>query len=192
MRRAVIAIDDKRILLMLHNRDEQALAVTEQRYGALCRSIARSILGSEQDAAECFNDALLRVWNTIPPANPDNFCAYLIVIVRNCAMDRYRAGNSEKRGGGQQQLALEELSELFPASDNVSSEVEQRELLAAVTGFLQKLPEKQRSLFIRRYWSFASYTELAAASGMRENHIQVTLSRIRKKLLKNLKEEGLL
>ena len=188
----MIAIDDKRILLMLNNRDEQALKATEERYGALCRSIARNILGNEQDVEECLNDALLRVWNTIPPANPDNYCAYLIVIVRNNAMDRYRAGRSEKRGRGQQPVALEELSALFPASDNVCSEVEQREMLSAVTDFLRKLPKKQRSLFIRRYWSFASYPELAAEFGMRENHVQVTLSRIRKKLLKYLGEEGLL
>ncbi len=188
----MIAIDDKRILLMLNNRDEQALKATEERYGALCRSIARNILGNEQDAEECLNDALLRVWNTIPPANPDNYCAYLIVIVRNNAMDRYRAGKSEKRGRGQQPVALEELSALFPASDNVCSEVEQREMLSAVTDFLRKLPKKQQSLFIRRYWSFTSYPELAAEFGMRENHVQVTLSRIRKKLLIYLREEGLL
>ena len=61
-RRAVIAIDDKRILLMLNNRDEQALAVIAEQYGALCRTVARDILGSEQDAEECLNDALLQIW----------------------------------------------------------------------------------------------------------------------------------
>ena len=177
---------------MLHNRDQQALRETAERYGALCRSVARRILGNEQDAEECLNDALWRIWNSIPPAKPDNYCAYLLVIVRNNAMDRCRAGNSEKRGGGQQPVALDELSELFPASDNVCSEVERREMLAAVTDFLRKLPQKQQSLFIRRYWSFASYPELAAEFGMRENHVQVTLTRIRKKLLKHLREEGLL
>lgn len=188
----MIAIDDKGILLMLNNRDEQALKVTEERYGALCTSIARNILGNDEDAEECWNDALLRVWNAIPPAKPENYCAYLIVIVRNNAMDRYRAGASEKRGSGQQQVALDELSELFPSSDNVSSAVEQREMLATVTAFLNRLPKKQRGLFIRRYWSFTSFTDLAAEFGMRENHVQVTLSRIRKKLLKYLREEGLL
>jgi hypothetical protein len=45
----VIAINDKRILLMLNNRDEQALKMTEERYGALCRIVVRDILGTEQD-----------------------------------------------------------------------------------------------------------------------------------------------
>ncbi len=191
-RKAVIAIDDKRILLMLNNRDEQALKETAERYGALCRSAARDILGNDQDAEECFNDALLQIWNAIPPAKPDNFCAYLLKTVRNAALDRYKSGHRSKRGSGQQAAALEELSELLPASDNVLSEVEQRELLAAITRFLQGLPQKQRDLFIRRYWRFSSFSDLARDFDMRENNVQVTLTRIRKKLHSYLRGEGLL
>lgn len=188
----MIAIEDAQILSMLRNRDEHALEVTAEQYGALCRKIACDILGNEQDAEECLNDALLQIWNAIPPAEPENYCAYLMKTVRNHALNRYKAGHSEKRGGGQQAAALDELSELLPASDNVLSELEERELLAAITRFLQKLPQKQRSLFVRRYWGFTSFAELAEAFGMRENNVQVTLSRIRKKLLAYLKEEGLL
>ncbi len=191
-RRAVIAIDDKRILLMLNNRDEQALAVIAEQYGALCRTVARDILGSEQDAEECLNDALLQIWNAIPPAQPENFCAYLLKTVRNHALNRYKAGHRTKRGGGQQAAALDELSELLPSSENVLSELERRELLEAISRFLQSLPVKKRNLFIRRYWGFTSFSDLAAESGMRENNVQVTLSHIRKKLLAYLRKEGLL
>ena len=79
----VIAIDDKNILSMLNNRDEQALIEITVKYGTLCRSVARNILENEQDAEECLNDALLQIWNTIPPVQPKNFCAYLIKIIRN-------------------------------------------------------------------------------------------------------------
>ncbi len=191
-RRAVIAIDDKRILLMLNNRDEQALAVIAEQYGALCRTVARDILGSEQDAEECLNDALLQIWNAIPPAQPENFCAYLLKTVRNHALNRYKAGHRTKRGSGQQAAALDELSELLPSSENVLSELERRELLEAISRFLQSLPVKKRNLFIRRYWGFTSFSDLAAESGMRENNVQVTLSHIRKKLLAYLRKEGLL
>ena len=62
-------IDDKRILLMFNNRDEQALRMAADQYGRLCQSIAKNILKNEQDAEECLNDALLKTWNTIPPAH---------------------------------------------------------------------------------------------------------------------------
>ena len=191
-RKAVIAINDNDILMMLNNRDEQALTETAERYGTLCRLTARDILGSEQDAEECFNDALLQIWNAIPPAQPDNFCAYLLKTVRNTALDRYKSRHRGKRGSGQQAAALDELSELLPSPENVLSELEQRELLAAITRFLQTLPQKQRDLFIRRYWRFSSFSDLARDFDMRANNVQVTLSRIRKKLHNYLREEGLL
>ena len=178
--------------MLLHNRDEQALQASMQQYGALCRTVARSILGSDEDAEECLNDALLQIWNSIPPADPENYCAYLMKTVRNLALNRYKARHREKRGNGQVSQALDELAEIFPAAENVEKELEQRELLNAVTAFLQGLPEQQRNLFIYRYWQAEAIADLAALSGMTENHVKVTLSRLRKRLQKYLREEELL
>jgi RNA polymerase sigma-70 factor (ECF subfamily) len=178
--------------MLLHSRDEQALQASMQQYGALCRTVARSILGSDEDAEECLNDALLQIWNSIPPADPENYCAYLMKTVRNLALNRYKARHREKRGNGQVSQALDELAEIFPAAENVEKELEQRELLNAVTAFLQGLPEQQRNLFIYRYWQAEAIADLAALSGMTENHVKVTLSRLRKRLQKYLREEGLL
>ena len=176
---------------MLNNRDEQALKESVQLYGALCRSVARNILGSDEDAEESLNDALLRVWQAIPPAKPENYCAYLLKLVRNAALDRYRARQRDKRGGGQLSQALEELSEIFPAAENVESELEQRELMQAVAAFLQNLPEKQRNLFICRYWQSEPVAALAGRFAKNENTVKVTLARLRKRLQKYLREEGL-
>ena len=185
-------MDDKRILWLLNNRDEQALKESARLYGALCRSVARNILGSDEDAEECLNDALYRVWNAIPPANPENYCAYLLKAVRNAALDRYKARRRNKRGGGQVSQAIDELTEIFPSAENVERELEQRELMQAVTAFLQKLPEKQRNLFICRYWQSAAIAELAQRFDMTENHVKVTLARLRKQLQSYLREGGLL
>ena len=166
--------------------------MTSEQYGGLCQSIAKSILKNEQDAEECLNDALLKTWNTIPPAKPNNFCAYLLRIVQNLAIDRFRAKSREKRGGTQSAAALDELAEFLPSSDNIQSEVEQRELLSAITRFLEGLPEKQRGMFIRRYWGCASNDEIAEAYQMRKHNVEVSLSRIRQNLREHLRKEGLL
>lgn len=190
--KAVNAMTDKRILLMLQNRDEQALRAITAEYGALCRSAALDILRNEQDAEECLNDALLTVWNAVPPAQPDNFRAYLLKILRNHALDRYKAGHRTKRGSGAYPAALDELAEILPGAQNTEETVERREMLSAVTGFLRTLPAKQRDLFVRRYWSFSSFTDLAADFHMSENNVKVTLTRLRRRLLEHLKKEGLL
>jgi len=181
----VIAIDDKRILLMLNNREEQALKATTAEYGALCKAVALDILGNEQDAEECINDA-------IPPAKPENYRAYLLKILRNIALDKLKAKHRDKRGGSQYAEALDELAEILPAVQNTEDTVEQREMLEAVSRFLAALPDVQRNLFVRRYWRFASFSELASDYSMTENRVQVTLSRLRKRLQRYLRKEGLL
>lgn len=190
--KVVIAIEQQDILSMLFNRDEQALKETVAAYGTVLRAAAFDILKNEQDAEECINDALLTVWNAVPPANPENYRAYLLKILRNIALNKYKSSRSEKRGNGQYAAALEELSEILPSAHNTEDAVEQREMLRAVEAFLRTLPENQRSIFIRRYWRFSSFSDLARDYHMSENHVKVTLTRLRKRLLKYLEKENLL
>ena len=188
----MIAIEDKRILLMLHNRDEQALQETITAYGALCKAVALDILGNEQDAEECVNEALLAVWNAIPPAKPENYRAYLLKILRNIVLDKYKAKHRDKRGNGQYAAALDEFAEILPDSHSTEDIVDQREILSAVSQFLRTLPQDQRDIFVRRYWSFSSFADLARDFHMTENHIKVILTRLRQRLQKYLKKENLL
>lgn len=188
----MIATDDKTIITMLNARDEDALRGISRLYGALCIKIAGDILGSTEDAEECMNDALLTVWNTVPPAKPDNLRAYLVKLVRNKAIDRYHAERREKRGGGQTAAVLDELSEVLSSGQTVESEMERRAISGAVTAFLRGLPEKQRSLFVLRYWGMTPVADLAAAFGMSESNAKVMLLRLRKKLRAFLEKEGIL
>ena len=68
---------DEKLLRMFQARDEQALQAASVQYGKLCRTMAYRILGDRQDAEECANDVLLKLWNAIPPcraALPDGVC----------------------------------------------------------------------------------------------------------------------
>ena len=186
------ATEDQNIVSLFEKRNEQALAESEQQYGALCRSVAYGITGSAEDAEECLNDAMLTAWNTIPPAKPASFRAYLLKLVRNAALDRYRAAHAEKRSAAQFADSLDELAEIIPDGSDVAAETERREMLRAVTAFLRNLPQKQSALFVQRYWYAADIASLARTFHMSENHVKVTLSRLRKRLQKYLEKEGLL
>lgn len=188
----MIATEGERILLLFEERNEQALKEAAMQYGALCRSLARNITGSREDAEECLNDALLKAWETIPPAHPESLRAYLLRIVRNSALNRLEQQKAKKRGGSEIPAAYDELAECLPAKDNVANQVEQKELQAAVRAFLAELPQHQRDLFVRRYWYASSAAELSELFGLSENNVRVTLSRIRKRLQKYLRKEGLL
>ena len=45
-------LDDSEILSLFFKRDQQAIAHTESKFGALCRVIAKNILGTKEDADE--------------------------------------------------------------------------------------------------------------------------------------------
>lgn len=183
---------DEKIISLFEERNEQAISESERQYGALCRSVARNITGNAEDAEECLNDAMLAAWNAIPPAKPKNFCAYLLRLVRNAAFNRYHAAHTDKRSAANLAGSVDELAEIIPDKGDVVSEIERREMLAAVDLFLQGLPQRQRDLFVRRYWYADDIAALSQMFHMTESHVTVTLSRIRKRLKKHLEKEGLL
>lgn len=88
-------MEDGQIIQLFFERSERAIRELERKYGGLCRSIAGKILNDREDAEECVNDALLAVWNAIPPNRPDMLQPYLCRIVRNLSLKKipfqYRA-----------------------------------------------------------------------------------------------------
>ena len=63
---------------------------------------------------------------------------------------------------------------------------------AAINAFVKNLPEKERNVFIRRYFFFESPEVIGKKFGYSKNHIGVILHRTRKKLKKYLEKEGFL
>ena len=95
----------------LYRHDETALEVVSHRYGRLLYSLAFRILGSPSDAEECVNDALLDLWNSVPPDRPKRILAYVSVLVRRRAVDRVRYKTASRRGGEKYESSMEELAE---------------------------------------------------------------------------------
>ena len=63
-------MDDKEILSLYLHRNEIAITETARKYDRYCRTIARNILGSEEDAAEAVNDTWLAAWEPEAMAMP--------------------------------------------------------------------------------------------------------------------------
>ena len=101
-------MEDSEIIGLYHSRSEDALSQTAQKYGGYCRSIAWNILGNVLDTEETLNDTWLAAWNSIPPQKPRRLSVYLGRITRNLALNRLKAQNTKKRGGGQTEAVLEE------------------------------------------------------------------------------------
>ena len=107
-----MSVDDTGIIDLYWARDERALTETERKYGPYCRSISYHILKNRQDAEECVNDTWVRAWNAMPPQRPFALGAFLGKIVRNVSLTRYRGARTQRRGGGQMPLILEEIQDM--------------------------------------------------------------------------------
>ena len=183
-------MEDSEIVKLLTERSEQAVAAVSQKYGRYCKKIALNILQNNEDADECVNEALMKLWNSSPPSTPDALQLFLARIVKSAAYDKLRLSQREKRGGGEVALALDEIAECVSGNSSVEDELEQKELQSAINSFLKRLNVKHRKIFLLRYWYCFSVSEIAERLGTSENSISVTLTRTRRKLKEYLTKRG--
>ena len=181
-------MDDANIVQLYWDRNEQAIPATADKYGSYCTSIAKNILGNNEDAEECVNDTYLAVWNSIPPTKPENFQAYICRITHNLACRVLERRTAQKRQADVLPLT-DELAEVIPAGDG-ASECDADGLSRAIDGFLRTLPRTARVMFVRRYFYADGIGEIARLTGTGEANVSQILFRTRKKLKAFLEKEG--
>ena len=185
-------MEDRAIVDLYWSRNPEAIQRTGEKYGGYCRAIARNILPDRRDAEECVNDTWLSAWNSMPENRPGLLAPFLGKITRNLAFTRWRSNHTEKRGGGELPMVLDELAECVPDASSAFQAVEAAELEAAVNRFLRTLPERECNVFLRRCWFTEPMAEIARRYGMREATVRTSLFRSREKLRRYLEREGLL
>lgn len=185
-------MDDKKLISLYIDRNEQAISETQRIFGKYFYTIAHNILGNTQDAEECVNDVLMRLWDHIPPAKPDNAKAYFTSVARSVANKRYKMNHAVKRGGGEIQVVLDELYDCCSDSDSVEQQIDRNALSDSINVFLETLKPEHRTIFILRYWSVYPVDEIAAKLHISKSKVTVTLMRTRQKLRKHLELEGFL
>lgn len=183
-------MDDRQIVELYWQRNEDAITETNNKYGAYCFAIADNILNNKEDSEECVNDTWLKAWNAIPPQKPHNLKLFLAKITRNLSFNRVESQNAKKRGNGELALVLDELTECLASHSDVESTYIAKELGESVRIFVRKLPEREGNVFVRRYFFAEPVAVIAKRYKMTENHVMVMLSRTRKKLKKYLAKEG--
>ena len=177
---------DESIIELYFARNEAALTETDRAYGAFCRRIALNILTIIEAAEECVNDTYLKAWNSIPPTRPNSLRAFLGSITRNLSISRYRLNHAEKRGAA---LLLSELGDCIPEPASEGN-FDERHLIQTLNEWLRALPDRDRALFVRRYFSGDDLKTLAGLCGVTQNRMAQMMFRLRKKLREKLESEG--
>ena len=182
-------MDDSGIIEGLWSHDEAALKAVSQRYEKYCLTVARNIVGDEQTAEECVQDALMRVWEAIPPNRPTNLQAFIGKITRNIALNTAKALNAKKRGGNSTFLSFDGEPEIADGS-SVEALAERHELITEINTFLESIAAVKRKIFVLRYWHCFSIADISQIVGMSEANVASNLKRIRKKLFEYLNKRG--
>ena len=183
-------MEDAVIISLYWARDEAAITASDEKYGTLCRLLSHNILDSREDEEECVNDTWKRAWDTMPPQRPNSLRAYLVKIVRNLSIDRWRATRAKKRRGGLDVL-LSELDDCLPAPSGAEELTEARETARVIDRWLSELSPADRTAFLRRYWYGQRVDEIAAQAGCSPNTMTKRLGRLRDGLRRVLEQEGI-
>ena len=167
-------MEDRQIIELFFARDERAISETALKYERYCNMIANNILHDDLDSEECVNDAYLAAWNSIPPTNPDSLSAYLARLTRNLSINRYKSNMTQRRGGGEFALSLDELDDCIAAKN-----IEERELGSLINDFLSQQKKEMRQVFVRRYFYSDSISDIAKRFAMSESKVKSMLHRTR-------------
>ena len=185
-------MQDKDIIALYFARNEDAISATADKYGPYCYTVAHNIVPVHEDAEECVNDTWLAAWESIPPKVPDILKLFLAKITHSKAINLWKMKTAKKRGADEVTLVLDELAEVVSGGNDPAEDVLAGQLSESIDTFLHSLPQRDRQLFVRRYFYTEPVREIARSAGLTESNVSVVLHRTRGKLKAHLEKEGYL
>ncbi len=181
-----LSLDDEKIIALYWARDEKAITETDKKYRNYLFCVARNILQAQPDCEECLNDTYLAAWNGMPPAMPRVLKAFLSTIARRIAINRYH----KNQRCSEMTVALSELEDILSDSEDISAQLDARELGSAISAFLRELPQRRRFVFISRYYMAEPIDTIAKHLGLSRSMVNKELAAVRKDLKEKLESEG--
>ena len=181
-------VTDDEIVELYFKRNEEAIRLTEERYGRLIFKVAYNILGDRQYAEQCENDTYLGIWNAVPPERPTRFAAFAVRIARCAAISKYREEKGKSRIPSELTVSMEELYGALGGEEVIASKTENEELKRLINEYVRGLGEKRRYIFVGRYYMAESVEEIARALGITESAVYKELTKIKRGLKKHLEE----
>lgn len=180
---------DYEIINAFFCRDVNAVSMLALKYDKYLLNIALNILNNYEDSEECVNDTFLKIWNNIPPDNPNNFKAYILKILKNTALDMYKKRTRKKRIPSEYLVSFEEISEYVPQQVDFEDSFNRKLLKELIDEHIQSLSKQQQYIFVCRYYFYDSINNIAKSLHVSKSTIFNELNFIRKELKEKLIKE---
>lgn len=175
-------ISDEDIVKLYWLRDESAVEATDIKYGHFLYTIGFNILHEHRDCEECKNDTYLSTWNSIPPARPTFFRAFIAQIMRRTAINRYYKNSGKRKIPSEFTVSMEECESLLSSKESADDEIDAKELGRIISGFVRELSPKRKYIFIGRFYFSEPVAVIASELKITQSAVYKELKKLRKDL----------
>ena len=143
----------------------------------------RRMVGTHEDADDLLQDIFLKIWTALPSFRGEaQFYTWVWRIATNETLNWLR--RERVRAALRFQSIDEEMERRILADPYFNGTQAQRELFKA----LARLPEKQRQVFVMRWWDELPYEEISAITGTSVGALKASYHIAQEKLKLNLSQ----
>jgi RNA polymerase sigma-70 factor (ECF subfamily) len=169
---------DEDLMLRVAAGEQAAFHRLAQRYASRAAGLARRITGSETDAEDVVQEALLRVWINAPRWRPvATFRTWFYRVVLNLCLNRQRRRHF---------VALDQIGDVRDPAPNAGEQLESDEAAQQLALAIAGIPERQRIAITLTYGEGLSNAETAAIIGTSISGVETLLVRARRNLREKL------
>ena len=141
------------------------------------QSVAREILGSDEEAEDVVQDAMLRLWQ-LRDEPIRNVRGFARVVVRNLSLSKVR-----------QRRVTVDIARADVANDD-ESESAKNEQIDRMMELVDALPTMQQTVLRMRHMQEMTMADIASLIGTSEAAVRQSLSRARRSIIEQFKTES--
>jgi len=182
---------DGEIIDLYFARNEEAIDLTDGKYGRYLSVIGYNILNDKWNTDEALNDTYYATWNRIPPERPNILQAFLSKIMRNISITKFRKEHAGKRVSSELVSSLEELSNCIVCEASTEEDFKIKEIADILNNFLSDIEKKDRFIFVCRYYYADSVKSIAKMLGENVRAVYRRLENLRRELRIRLEKEDI-
>jgi len=164
-------LSDLQLIDEVRNGKRRAFTELMRRYQQRVYWVARRIVGTHEDADDIAQETFVKAYIALGDFRGESsFFTWLYRIAVNLSLNAIR-----KRQLVNYLRENEIINRIFPSSDDPSREVEFKETQSRLQEAIAQLPEKQRAVFVMRYYDEMSYEEISevmktSVGGLKANY----------------------
>jgi RNA polymerase sigma-70 factor (ECF subfamily) len=166
--------------------DLSAFRPLVEEYQGYAFAVAFRVLCDEEEARDVVQESFIRVWRNLSRYNRAvKFTTWMYSIVTHLCYDRLRS--RKRRGAAAIDAVDPSLLASVAVEDNPERLFNNKELAGVITMLTEKLPPKQKIVFVLRDLQGLSVREVSDILQLSENSVKANLVYARKHLREQLK-----